>query len=256
MEKDPLQKKQEPLAKEMNDGLKLFSSALAEALTEEESDKPDLLPKKARQQRWQIEIDKNIADFQKKMENGSSVLLKTLVELSKERPELFSEEIGNGIVSFMKYCTDLPDHQEEYLENLEKGASLQQLCGMSNKVLEAFYQAAKHIYEHQHYDDAVDLFSVLTLFNPKEPVFWLGLGNSEYFCQNYEPALIAYSMAALANPTDPYSHVYSSRCYEAIKDIENAIGALELAILVIGDNPEHKKLKEFLTIEQERLTEK
>lgn len=255
MKKDPMQKRHEQSEKEVDASLKGFSAALAELLVEEESHKQNLLPKKLRQQQWQAEIDNEITDFEKKMENGASLIFKTLIELSKNRPELFSDEVADGIISFMKYSGNVQDHQSEYIKALEKGQSLQELCGMSNKVLEAFYQTGKYIYEHQRYAEAADVFSVLTIFNSEEPVFWLGLGNSEYFCNKYEPALVAYAMVALTNPNDPFCHLYSSKCYEAIKDFDNAINALDLAIFVMGDNKEYKKLKEAAGTEQKRLAQ-
>ena len=121
---------------------------------------------------------------------------------------------------------------------------------MSDDTLEALYQAAKQLYEQQHYHEATALFGILSFFNAKQPIFWIGLGSCEYFCHHYEAALFAYGMAMHANPNDPAPHLYSCRCFEELKQIDNALNALNLALFLIkGDESKNELRKQ---IEEEK----
>lgn len=155
MKKDPFEKKQKQFTKQIDAELDRFSMELADELAEEESHKPHALPKKAQKERWKMQIDKSIADFQHRMEEGTSLLLKTLMTLSKEKPELFSSEVKKGLTSLLDYTINLIDHPPEQIQGLEEGVSLQELCGMNDATIEALYQAAKYLFEHEQYEEKV-----------------------------------------------------------------------------------------------------
>ena len=60
---------------------------------------------------------------------------------------------------------------------------------------------------------------------------------------NYDGALQAYSMSTLLNVDDPMAPMRLAECHLALGDAETAAGALEVALEIAGDNPEHAAAK-------------
>src|SRR5581483_249883 len=143
-----------------------------------------------------------------------------------------------------------------YFEGLGQEKSLQEMCGMSDETLKRFYKAAKYLYEHKEYEHAMAVFGILNLLNPKKPIFLLSIGHSAYFLHQYEAALNAYAICSMKHPLEYSCHLYSCKCYEEMNQIDLAINALDLALIVIADNPELNALKQEIASEQKRLTQK
>ena len=192
----------------------------------------------------------SIDAFQRLMEKGVFKMMETLTHLSNNEPSLLSEEVAQELAKLIAFPRIFPEHANAYMNAPEKEMSLKELCNIHDYTLKALYRAAKEVYEHQQYEDACDCFSVLTMIDANEPLFWLALGNSKYFCRQYDAALTAYARVAYMNPFEPMCHVSSSKCYDEMGQTELAVNALDLALLVIGDNKNHESLK--LEVEKER----
>jgi len=189
-----------------------------------------------------------------RMQKGMSQILEFLTSPATHDPFLFSEEVTQQLCQIAAIASVMADNPKEYLLLLARDKSLQEIFGLTDETMEKLYQAAKFIYEQQHYQESAAAFSVLSVISPFNHTFWIGYGNSEYFCQNYQSALIAYAMACQANPQDPLCHFFSAHCYEALRQKDHAINSLELAILTIQDNQEYATWKQKAIEHKQRLS--
>lgn len=189
----------------------------------------------------------------KRMESGMLKILELLTTGEAQELGLFSDTTHEQLCQIAAIASVLAEHPEKHLMLLANEKTLQESFNIDDETLESLYQATKHLYEHQHYQEAAAAFSVLSVVSPNNHTFWIGLGNSEYMCHNYEPALIAYAMAAQSDPSDPLCHFFSARCYEAMNQKGLAINAIELAIISIGDNEKFATWKEKANEYKQRL---
>ena len=244
-------------AKELWDKLQECIEKVASALQNLASDqKANQFPLASEQEHESVK--RNFSDalqpVAKRMENGMVKILDLLTATGTHEPDLFSEKITEQLCQIAAIASILAEHPKEYLLLLANDKTLREVFGITNETLEAFYQATKHLYEQQHYAESAAAFSILSVISPDNHIFWLGLGNSEYFSHNYEAALVAYAMTAQANPHDPLCHFFSARCYEAMNQKDLAINALELAIIAIGDNQEYADWKRKAEEHKQRLS--
>lgn len=206
-------------------------------------------------QDFKKEFSKELHPSIKRLQRGMTLLLEFLVTPDTD-PHLVSAEFTEQLCQLSAIASVFADHPEQYLTIVSNGKTLQEVFALDDDAVEKLYSAAKYIYEQQHYPEAAASFSVLTLLCPNNHTFWIGLANSEYFCQNYEPALVAYAMAAQANPRDPLCHLFSSHCYEAMGQKRLAINALELALISIGEQDQYASWKQKIQEQKARLEKK
>lgn len=193
-----------------------------------------------------------------RLEKGAAELIKAVEDLSKLRPYLIADTLVDDMKNFVTFSLSLfqKKEAEEYFQGLQQEKTLQEICHISDATIESLYQAAKYLYDTEHYEEAANAFAVMTVLNGKRYTFWLALGNAEYVCRRYEPALLAYAMATLLNPLELTCHLQSCRCYEALQQTDNAINALELALLAIGDDRAQFAMKEKIIQHKRSLLEK
>jgi type III secretion system low calcium response chaperone LcrH/SycD len=189
-----------------------------------------------------------------RLQHGMSKILEFLTSTAAHDPIALSEETTQQLCQIAAVASVMADNPQDYLVTLAKDKTLQDIFGLSNETMERLYQAAKYLYEQQNYFESAAAFSVLCCITPSNHTFWMGFGNSEYFCHNYSAALTAYSLASQVNPHDPLSHFYSSRCYEALKQKDHAIHSLELALLQIGNQPEFSQWKQRAIEHKQRIS--
>jgi type III secretion system low calcium response chaperone LcrH/SycD len=129
------------------------------------------------------------------------------------------------------------------LHLMAKGEPLQDILGISSISLRSLYKLSRYLYEHQHYEEASGAFYLLSLINPSYHIFWIGLGNCEYFLRRYQEALLAYSFASQTNPSDPSCHLLIARCQMALGNYAAATAYLSIAELSCSETPGSEKIK-------------
>ncbi|MBS0637732.1 MAG: hypothetical protein JSS12_09480 [Verrucomicrobia bacterium] len=189
-----------------------------------------------------------------RMQHGMSQILEFLTSSAAHDPISLSEDVTQQLCQIAAVASVMSENPQEYLMMLARDKTLQEIFGLTDETMEKLYQAAKYLYEQQNYYEAAAAFSVLACICPANHTFWMGFGNSEYFCHNYQSALVAYSLAAQTNSHDPLCHFFSARCYEALKQRDHAINSLELAILQIGNQPEFSQWKQKAVEHKQRLS--
>ncbi len=239
------------------DELQQAVDLLAEQLYEKEPEAAHLLQsKKMYKERIQREIRSSVDSFEKTMNTAVIQLFYALAEIATFQPDSISEQVKQDIVKLATFQKAIEESIKKIKSSTEQDKSYQQILGLSEATMEAFYQAAKYLYEQQHYEEASALFQLLIALSGKEPLFWLALGNSEYYCQRYESALIAYAIAGHIDPFDPACHLYSCKCYEELRQLDKARNALALALIAIDGSEGQALLVQKIGQEQQRLARK
>lgn len=93
------------------------------------------------------------------------------------------------------------------------------------------YALAYWLYGNRDYGEATSLFRILATARPSEPKYWKGLGACLQMQKEYQEAIKAYSSAEVLHlkTKDPYLYVHKADCYLALKQIGDALQALQTA---------------------------
>ena len=241
----------------IDEGLHHISGSVADILAEEEASKPNqLISKQVHKERLQRKLDDEFSTLKKRLESGSSHIMNKMIAFSKDDKEMFSEEVVNDLTKLMTLATTMSTHQAEFIEQLSQEKSLIDIAHVSHSTFEKMYQAAKALYTEKQFSEAADAFGFLTILDSQNYSCWLGLAHAEFFAHNWEQALFSYAFCCHLNPQDPTCHIYSSRCYEEVHELDNAINAIDLALFVVEQQPKHKELLPQLERERQRLAGK
>ncbi len=148
-------------------------------------------------------------------------------------------------MSDMIQVSDLSAQQiEEIVTAVVKGeTTLQEVKGFSDEQMEAIYSIGYNLYQVGKYQDAVQVFSWLGVFNPFMSKYWLGLGASLQMLKNFENALNAYAVAAITSvPEDPVPHLHAGECYLGMDNLDEAAKAFQMAVDFSKDKPQYAKV--------------
>lgn len=212
-----------------------------------------ILPEKALFERYQNEMIEELSTYKQRQKNGATKLSESLRELAIDQPELFTQEVIDGIERISSLSDRIAQDDKAFSDHILKGGTIQEFVGVDDKTMDCLYQGAKRLYDQDLLDDAADAFSFLTGLNADAHLFWLGLANAEFGRKNYKEALQAYQKVIERNPFDPSFHVALSQCYEALGEKDKALNAMNLALAAIEDHAEYADLQQGLEEEKLRL---
>lgn len=119
----------------------------------------------------------------------------------------------------------------------------QKLLGVTDEVLDKYYQTAYTFIDEQKWPEASSAFTFLTFLNPFVHNFWICLGIAEQCQAKFQEALVAYTMAEATDPNDPTPIANSFQCAMALGEQEFATYCLNKALVCCGDKQEHAELK-------------
>lgn len=236
--------------------LKLAAEMIAQYAADQTKGMQIPLPPQAYHKKFQDELYHGLIAVFKKLRLGYLHLFEYLIDLSAQTVTHEMEGALKSITQMTAIASVLSDRKNDYIKLLQNNMTLQQIFSLDDTALHALYLAAKYIYEQQNYKEACSAFALLALLNPLQTTFWIALGNCEYFCHNYEGAVLAYTMASKLDPLDPTSHFFSSKCFEATRDISSALSQLDLALAIIDKNPQQVSWKAKVEQEKMRLSQK
>jgi len=92
------------------------------------------------------------------------------------------------------------------------------------------YTLAYHLYESGKYEDSKQIFRFLTICEPLDRRFWLGLAACYQLLKDYSGAIECYSVAAVQEPNDPSVHLHAADCFFAQGQTKTGVRTLESAI--------------------------
>lgn len=188
-------------------------------------------------------MEKSLLSIYHKMERGMQALVRLLTELSDIGAITHDPQITTAIGDMITVASVIIQQVKPTLHLMAKGDSLQDILGISHVSLQSLYKLSKYLYEHQHYEEASGAFYLLSLINPSYHIFWIGLGNSEYFMQRYHEALLAYTFAAQTDPTDPSCQLLIARSQMALGNYVAATATLSIAELTCAEHESREKTK-------------
>lgn len=136
-----------------------------------------------------------------------------------------------------------------YAHHEEIPPEVARLPRLSKPATEELYRRGYAYYENANYKNARHLFTFLTTIEPFIRKHWLGFGATLQMLKDYSEALKAYGYAALLDESDPMPHVYAAECFYELKDLTQAVTALESAIaLAKQENPHHPLIKQLMSL--------
>ncbi len=212
-----------------------------------------ILPEKALLERYQQEMKDEFAAYGQRQKNGAQRLSDSLEELSKENPEIFTDEVLDAIDRIATLHEKVAQDKKAFSEHISNGGTIQEFANVDNTTMDCLYQGARRLYDLKQLEAAADAFLFLTGLNPDTHVFWLGLANSEFDRKNYKEALSNYEKVLEKNPFDPSYHLALCQCYELLGQKDKAINTIHLALETLKDQPEFEDWKQELEAELIRL---
>lgn len=188
-------------------------------------------------------MEKSLLSIYHKMERGMHKLVDLLHELPHAGGEKQDPQLVQAVADMITVASVVIGQFKPALHLMAQGEPIQEILGISTLSLQSLYKLSSYLYEHQHYEEACGAFYLLSLINPSYHIFWIGLGNCEYFLRRYEEALLAYTFAAQTNPNDPSCQLLMAKCQMALGNYAAATAYLSLAELSISHAPGSERVK-------------
>lgn len=132
-------------------------------------------------------------------------------------------------------------YEPELMQYFSSGGTWKELLHYDDSVMESHYKIAYDFYLASDYQKAASAFSYLTLLNPYEFTYWMGLGVSKQADKAYEEAIVAYTVAG-AIQASPLPHYHLAQCYYALEQKDLAKEHLTQCLDLAKNLPEHQDL--------------
>jgi tetratricopeptide (TPR) repeat protein len=185
--------------------------------------------------------------IRERLEKGFTIIFNELT--SHESPVVVSS-IGSNWEACMQKMAKKSNHP---LTEEEQMNSFQESFGVEEETVIQIYNCGLRLFQNQLYEEASDVFCVLSFIDYKRHNAWTALGLSEKKIEKWEPALAAFSMAVITDFQDPVSFLQCGECHIALGQSQDAKECIEKALELLKDitNPSAQKLKEHaLTLQK------
>ena len=113
---------------------------------------------------------------------------------------------------------------------LDGPGTLGAAAGFSEQNLESLYALGHQLYQAGRYDEALKLFSFVTLQNHVEKRYLIATGATLQMLERHSEALGFYGMACFMDPNDPVPVFHGSECLIALGRTDEAAEGLAGAI--------------------------
>ncbi|HLB33874.1 MAG: CesD/SycD/LcrH family type III secretion system chaperone [Verrucomicrobia bacterium RIFCSPHIGHO2_12_FULL_41_10] len=127
---------------------------------------------------------------------------------------------------------------------IKKGMPLYRYKGLKESSMEDIYSCAYNLYTSKKYEQALNLFRGMAVYNHIDKRVWMGIGACNQILQQYNKAIAAYFYATLLDADDPLPLFYSVECHLALKNYPQALAALEVIKHILEEKPECKVSRE------------
>jgi hypothetical protein len=122
-------------------------------------------------------------------------------------------------------------------------ASIQDEFGISDEDMVLFHECGSQFFERQEFENAADVFLVLTFFNALVPIFWASLGMAESKREDFEAAGLSYLMAAEIDEENLTWALSAAECYLKAGNAEIGHRILDIIIEAAGNDPKYAQVK-------------
>ncbi len=213
---------------------------VAESLLEEDSfyqnRASELVSKEMLKQRHKEEIkealkNQELADA---VVRGFDWIRQDIIEvLSQEELEPFFHDLAKINQEHVEHP---PEAVAKKLSNHET-ATLQELFELSNSTMQKIYALGHQYFLKKEYDKAIDIFSIVTAFNPFVSDFWNALALCYQAKQEWKLAIEAFTLACSTNDKSVAPLISRAECCLKLNLLDEADKELEFASKIIETNP-------------------
>jgi type III secretion system low calcium response chaperone LcrH/SycD len=127
---------------------------------------------------------------------------------------------------------------ENLVKHFSEGGTLGTMLQIGDEELEAMYAVAYSQYSARKYDQAIDIFKFLCLYDHNEARWFYGLGVAQQAKEDYAAAVNSYAVATLLDVDDPRPQAQAGYCLLALEKWPEARSALEGALMTCGQQPQ------------------
>lgn len=185
--------------------------------------------------------------IRERLEKGFTTLFNELT--SQESPVIVSSIRSNWEACIQKMAkkSDHPLTEEEQM------SSFQESFGVEEETVTHIYNCGLRLFQNQLYEEASDVFYILSFIDYKRHNAWTALGLSEKKLEKWEPALAAFSMAVITDFQDPVSFLQCGECHIALGQSQDAKDCIEKALELLEgttDASAQKLKKHALTLQK------
>lgn len=139
--------------------------------------------------------------------------------------------------NFNKYKNDLVNY-------FDRGGTWHNLLGYESELMETQYRKAYKLYHKGDYKSASSAFSYLTMLNPYEYHYWMGLGISKQKERLFEEAIVSYTAAEALNPEHPLPHLHLAQCFYAINVPDQTVDHLKKTIEIAAEQEAYQEIRQ------------
>lgn len=199
---------------------------------EEYANNPFMTPAmKIAQVREEMRSACKLTELSKYVEDAFKILsTESSIYLSEERQNALSDDFTSAV---------------EQLDNIDMtnplNENLQTALHLSDTTLESIIKVATAKYNENKISDSLALYVLLSTLNPEYPEYWYRAGITAHADQNFQLALKLYNAAFTLDPEFLGARVLSVECYLSLQLLDEA----KIAYI------EAKSLSETMTIEEE-----
>lgn len=145
----------------------------------------------------------------------------------------------------IKELQEMINNPEKAEKFIQEETLLQDAFGFSEDQMQQFYQFARGLCEQERFEDASDVFLVLSSLNPFVSHFWLGLGLCDKVAGRFKEALFDYSMALAVDKENPYTYYNIADCYSRLDECRTADDFIDICLEIC------KGVNDYTSLEME-----
>lgn len=206
MKEELLDSKNENVKVDQNFETAIENYLISIVAAEKEGYQSSLQPFAVREHEIRAKVSEAFHFFQKSFAQGYRTLIEELIhemEISK------SEENLLALVEVDPEKLKIFGDTEALIKALEEGKSIYELLGYTEKSLNVFYHAVRHLLENKEFERARDVCYFLVTIAPGVSQFWVSLGQCDANLKAYESAFYELSKAIEVDPTEvnAYSNI-------------------------------------------------
>lgn len=113
--------------------------------------------------------------------------------------------------------------------------SLADLVGLDDQEIEVIFLTGHYLYNFGKYQEALNIFSVLTLYKPFISRYWRAAGASNQALKHHKEAIVAYDMALTTNLNDVISYTYRGEAKISAGMVDEGVLDLRMAVEIGAD---------------------
>jgi tetratricopeptide (TPR) repeat protein len=163
----------------------------------------------------------------KELENAAKSLRTSLDDAIGPNADKMQQTLSENIdfVTTLETMSEDSNADEEFATP----PSLAEQWQVSPETLMTFYQIGVKLYEELKLEEAICVFTYLSLLDQYNHDVWVSLGMCQQRANEWMNAIQSYTTASLMNPLNPIPYFYSIDCYIGINNYTNAHTSLQMA---------------------------